>query len=145
MVFQFFFSGITCSSLCRAGAFWFSCVHISMSVALLIQFMFKQSCCWNCSLYFLLLFFYLSVARVVPRRPNLTANSLTLWLLQCLHPLFSSDLWASVQQLLSVGPGFHNFAFWWLVVFCNGLPLSKKTFTWWRVGLYFSVGRRTNI
>lgn len=115
--------------------------HLSMSTAVLVQILLRQSCWWA----------FMGVASDIPRRHSLTANSWIFWLLQSFCPTSAevslSLRWGCCVVAVSVGTGLHKLAFWLLVVFCYGLLLLKSKVSLMRSedSLPFPVGIRTNI
>lgn len=70
----------------------------------------------------------------ISRRGDLTADFLFLWLFKTFY-IFFCDVWWSLNLRCrsyavdgSVGMGLHKSAFWWVMVFCNGLCCKGKLF-----------------
>lgn len=98
-----------------------STFHVSMSIGVcLVWVMFRLPCWWD----------FEGVVSDISRWYNLTANFLSLWVLQSFYyPL----LWWSLSLRcrncvvdLSVGAGLHNSSFWLVLTVC-----CKEKLSWW--------------
>lgn len=90
--------------LCKVEASWaFFPVHFGMSIFILIQLMFRQSCWWG----------FMSVTSDITRRQNFTTNSLIHWLLKSFCTLFHNVPWALDEGV------FYRCVHWdWAVQLC---------------------------
>lgn len=69
---------------------------------------------------------------VVSRRHSFTENTLFFGLLN-LPPHLSAVILKPDVQRCVCWVGLSSSAFWWLVVFCNGLHVLQREVPWWRV------------
>lgn len=94
---------------------WAFLFNMSMSISVFVHFIFKPSCWWD----------FTDETSDIPRRYSLTINSFIFWLLQSFWPWFLSLRCRSCMEASSVRAGLHNCAFWFVVLFCNGLYLLQ--------------------
>lgn len=86
---------------------WASLFNISMSISILVHFIFKLACWWD----------FTDETPDIPRRYSLTINSFIFWLLQSFWPWFLSLRCRSCIEASSVRAVLHNCEFWVVVFF----------------------------
>lgn len=102
------------------------------------QPLFRLSCCWN----------FVDTTLEIPRRQNLTTNSLNLWVLQSFYSLFHNAPWnlsaddiSWMYSLRLVSTSLHFDWLWFYVM----LSIAKRSFLSVRGELHLPVGVRTKM